>query len=65
MKLLLEQREAEIQITEDVVKAAAGNEESGEKVMKLLLEQREAEIQITEDVVKAAADGHEGILGCY
>jgi hypothetical protein len=43
------------QITEDVVKAAAGNWKSGTEIMRLLLDRRGADIQITEDVVKAAA----------
>jgi hypothetical protein len=43
-------------ITEGVVKAAAGNEESGGKVMRLLLDRRGDEIRITEEVVKAAAE---------
>ncbi|KAH7132739.1 hypothetical protein EDB81DRAFT_114385 [Dactylonectria macrodidyma] len=52
---LLDRCGADIQITEDVVKSAAGNWRSGEKVMALLLDKGGAEIQITEDVVKAAA----------
>ncbi|KAM6514315.1 hypothetical protein FALCPG4_015465 [Fusarium falciforme] len=43
------------EVTKEVVKAAAGNEESGEKVMALLLDKCGADIQITEEVVKAAA----------
>lgn len=42
-------------ITEEVVKAAAGNEENGEEVMTLLLDRRGADVQITEEAVKAAA----------
>jgi len=42
-------------IEEHVVKAAAGNEETGKEVMMLLLEQRGADVVITEEVVKAAA----------
>ncbi len=57
MRLLLEKRVAEIQITEDVVKLLAGNFDS--RIMKVLLELRGAEIQITEEVVKAAA-GNKG-----
>ncbi|KAF2184514.1 hypothetical protein K469DRAFT_175914 [Zopfia rhizophila CBS 207.26] len=55
MRLLLERRGDKVQITEKVVKAAAGNESSGEEVMTLLLERRGDEVQITEEVVKAAA----------
>ncbi|OAA34802.1 Ankyrin repeat-containing domain protein [Beauveria brongniartii RCEF 3172] len=55
MALLLERRGREIIITEEVVKAAAGNQDNGKKVMALLLEQRGDEITITEEAVKAAA----------
>ena len=50
-------------ISEEVVKAAAGNEENGKEVMTLLLEQRGADVMITEGVVKAAATcGQDGVL---
>ena len=52
MALLLDRRGDEITITEDVMKAAAGNDK---KVMRLLLDRRGDEITITEEVVKAAA----------
>jgi hypothetical protein len=42
-------------ITEDVVKAAARNEENGKEVMALLLDRRGDQVPITENVVKAAA----------
>ncbi|EDP47063.1 hypothetical protein AFUB_102360 [Aspergillus fumigatus A1163] len=42
-------------ITEEVVKAAAGNEEGGERVMALLLEKRGGEVMISKEVVRAAA----------
>ncbi|KAK2685838.1 hypothetical protein QWA68_015853 [Fusarium oxysporum] len=42
-------------ITEDVVKAAAGNWENGKEVMELLLDRRGDQVMITEDVVTAAA----------
>jgi hypothetical protein len=45
MALLLDRRGADVQITEDVVKAAAGNRGKG----------RRSEIQITQEVVKLAA----------
>lgn len=52
-----------IAIEEEVVKAAAGNWQSGKEVMALLLEQRGADVVITEKVVKAAAtSGQEGVL---
>lgn len=57
--LLLDWREDDVKITEEVVKAAAGNEGWGEAVMALLLDQRGNEVKITEEVVKAAA-GNEG-----
>ncbi|RYP43836.1 hypothetical protein DL768_009643 [Monosporascus sp. mg162] len=44
-----------VKITEEVVKAAAGNENSGKEVMALLFKQRGDEVKITEEVVKAAA----------
>ena len=53
--MLLDRRGDQIQITEDVVKAAASNWENGKEVMALLLDRRGDQIQITEDVVKAAA----------
>jgi hypothetical protein len=53
IRLLLNQG-GEIQITEEVAKAAAGNSWNGKEVMQLLLNQG-GEIQITEEVVKVAA----------
>ena len=44
-----------LKITEEVVKAAAGNQEKGEEVMTLLLQERGGDVKITEEVVKAAA----------
>ncbi|KAK4189407.1 ankyrin repeat-containing domain protein [Podospora australis] len=55
MALLLEKRGDDFKITEEVVKAAAGNAENGKEVMALLLEKRGDDIKITEEVVKAAA----------
>ena len=55
MELLLDRGGDQIQITEDVVKAAASNWRNGEEMMALLLDRRGDQIQITEDVVKAAA----------
>ena len=55
MAYLLNQRGADIQITEEVVKAAARNRKRGKEVMTLLLDQRGADIEITPGVVKAAA----------
>jgi predicted nucleic acid-binding protein len=53
--LLLTERENTIQISKEVVKAAAGNSSSGEEVMALLLKERGKEVQISDEVVKAAA----------
>lgn len=47
MMLLLEQRGADVVITDEVVKAAAGNRESGKEVMRPLLEQRGSDGKIT------------------
>ena len=55
MTLLLEQRGADVVITEEVVKAAAGNGGNGKEVMMLLLKQRGADVVITEEIMKAAA----------
>jgi ankyrin repeat protein len=46
-------------LTTPVLKAAAGNSESGKEVMALLLDRRGDQITITEDVVKAAAGNYE------
>ena len=59
MMLLLDRRGGNVPITEGVVKAAAGNEGSGEGIMTLLLNQRGSDVPITEGVVKAAA-GNKG-----
>ncbi|KAF2022634.1 HET-domain-containing protein [Setomelanomma holmii] len=55
MTLLFQQKGDEIQVTEEMVEAAAGNEGSGQQAMKLLFDCEGDEIQITEGVVKAAA----------
>lgn len=55
MKLLLDRRGADIEITEAVVQAAAGNWESSKEVMTLLLDRRRANIPITEAVVESIA----------
>ncbi|KAH8721025.1 hypothetical protein HC256_001400 [Beauveria bassiana] len=48
MTLFLERRGDEIIITDKVIEAATGNEESAMEVMALLLEQRGSEIEITD-----------------
>jgi hypothetical protein len=55
MTLLLDRRGDDVKITDEVVKAAAGNERSGEEVMTLLLDRRGDDVKITDEVVKAAA----------
>ncbi|KAH6972365.1 hypothetical protein BKA56DRAFT_620932 [Ilyonectria sp. MPI-CAGE-AT-0026] len=57
MALLLKERHQEVQITEDVLKAAAGNsgvDGAGEAIMTLLLQERRYEVKITEEILKAA-----------
>ncbi|KAF2726435.1 hypothetical protein EJ04DRAFT_393876, partial [Polyplosphaeria fusca] len=46
---------SDVEITNEVVVAAAGNEDNGKEVMALLLDQRGDEVQITQEVVVAAA----------
>jgi hypothetical protein len=55
MTLLLDRRGADVQITEEVVKAAAGNSQSGAEVMTLLLNQQGNNVKILEEAFKAAA----------
>jgi hypothetical protein len=57
MTLLLEKRGNEVKIAEDVVKAAAGNEASGEAVMALLLDKRleDVTVCVSDSVCLAAA----------
>ncbi|RYP61914.1 hypothetical protein DL770_009681 [Monosporascus sp. CRB-9-2] len=55
MRILLDWKRDEVQITEGVGIAAAGNEKNGNEVISLLLARRGDEVQITEGVVKAAA----------
>ncbi|CRG84038.1 hypothetical protein PISL3812_01380 [Talaromyces islandicus] len=52
--LLLNQHEYKIRITENMMKAAAGNKKSGKEIITLLLNQQD-QVPITEDVMKAAA----------
>jgi hypothetical protein len=49
--LLLDRRGDQIQITEDVVKAAASNWLCGAEVMALLLDRQGDQIQITEESI--------------
>jgi hypothetical protein len=48
-------KDERIQITEEVVEAAAGNYISGEEVMRVLLDRRGKDLKITIEVEKAAA----------
>ncbi|KAF2194322.1 hypothetical protein K469DRAFT_783362 [Zopfia rhizophila CBS 207.26] len=54
MRRLLKEHEADICITQAVVKAAAKNVRNGKEVMELLLDRRGADILITEAVVEVA-----------
>lgn len=56
IKLLLDRRGSEVQITEDIIIAVAGNRKSGEAVIRFLFNQRRSEIQITEDMITAAVE---------
>jgi hypothetical protein len=57
MLFLFEERGAEVVITEELMKVAAGNKREGVRLMWLLLEKRGAEVVITEEILKAAV-GH-------
>ena len=52
----IDRRGADVQITEEVIKAAAGNSESGTEVITLLLDRRGADVQITEEAVRVIAE---------
>jgi hypothetical protein len=45
-------RPDEVKITEGVVTAAAGNNETGKEILRLLLEQRPDEVKVTEGSVE-------------
>ena len=60
MALLLDRRGDEVKITDEVVKAAVGNEGSGIKVMELLFDQRGEDVKITDEVVRIAAHCGQG-----
>jgi ferritin-like protein len=51
--ILLDQRGDEIEITEQVVEAAATNEESGKEIMTLLLDRQGDDIKITQRLLEA------------
>src|SRR4029077_2338057 len=56
MTLLLDRRGDQITITEEVVIAAARNDQNGTELMALLLDRRGDQITVTEEVVTAAAE---------
>jgi hypothetical protein len=51
----LNRRGLEVPLSEDMIKAVAGNEKYGRDIMSLLLEKRGREVKVTEGVIKAAA----------
>ncbi|KAF4212499.1 hypothetical protein CNMCM8980_000915 [Aspergillus fumigatiaffinis] len=53
MRLLLEQRGDQIQITQDVVTAAESNESSGKDIMALLLDRQGNQVHLAKNVVAA------------
>ncbi|SPO05897.1 uncharacterized protein DNG_08586 [Cephalotrichum gorgonifer] len=55
LSLLLDRRGTDVEVTEAIVNATAGNTSSGVDVMRLLLDRRGAEVKITEAIVNAAA----------
>jgi hypothetical protein len=61
MEVLLDHRREEIEITEEVVKAAARNE-NGEKMFEFILDREGTGIKITEAVLIAAASRRKGIM---
>ncbi|KAK8139971.1 hypothetical protein PG984_000037 [Apiospora sp. TS-2023a] len=62
VETLLKERGNHVKITQDVVVAAAENQESGQEIMALLLEEQGGQVEITQDVVVAAA-GNRGSGG--
>ncbi|KAI1825244.1 hypothetical protein F4861DRAFT_538149 [Xylaria intraflava] len=63
LQILLNKRGDEIQITPEMVEAAAINESHGEAVMRLLLNERGDEIKISPEVMETAASN--GLSGIY
>lgn len=56
MKLLLDFRGDEVNITEEVIEVATGNTECGKEIIMLLLDKNGNDVQIMEEVIKAAAE---------
>jgi hypothetical protein len=54
--LFLKRRGLEVPLSEDMIKAAAGNEVHGKAVMNLLLLERRNEFKVTANVIKAAVE---------
>ena len=54
MRLLLDRRGDDVVITDEVVKAAAGNSESGTRVMELLFS-RQYTVKVTEEMAEIIA----------
>ncbi|KAI1593347.1 Arp Ankyrin repeat [Pyrenophora tritici-repentis] len=50
----LMRRGLEVPLSEDMVKSAVGNEESGTDITSLFLQKRRSEVKVTEGVIKAA-----------
>ena len=61
MEVLLDHRQVEVEITEEVIKAAAGNRK-GEKMFEFLLDREGTGIKITEAVLIAAAGRRKGVM---
>ncbi|KAK1654096.1 heterokaryon incompatibility protein-domain-containing protein [Colletotrichum phormii] len=59
LKLLLDRRGGEVNITDKVVEAAARNRESGAQIIELLLDRRGGEVNITDKVVEDATRNRE------
>jgi hypothetical protein len=59
-KLLLNRRGNDIKITEEIIKAAAGNKESGQEVITLLLDRRGDDVGITDEIIGAVGNERSG-----
>ncbi|GLA56101.1 hypothetical protein AnigIFM63604_004525, partial [Aspergillus niger] len=53
--ILLQRLQEILRVSEEVVKAAAANEEQGDRIMQLLLKHRGDKLPVSEEVVEAAA----------
>ncbi|TGO56819.1 hypothetical protein BOTNAR_0215g00140 [Botryotinia narcissicola] len=59
MELLLEQKQDNIKVTEEVVIAAVENWDYGYQILKLFFEKRDEEVKITEKVLTAAVENRD------